>query len=70
LSDELSPEQVNQVLLRASDMGSLPQNVQKAAIGVFAASYKVQFQAMMAFAAAQIPASLLVFKRGRQYVAS
>jgi hypothetical protein len=55
---------------RAGNIGKLPKNVQKAAIGVFAGSYRLQFQAMIAFAAAQILASLLIFKRGHQYVAS
>ncbi|KAJ5936551.1 hypothetical protein N7466_003001 [Penicillium verhagenii] len=70
LSDKLTPEQVNEVLQRAGDMGSLPENVQKAAISVFTGSYTLQFQAMIAFSSAQIPASLLLFRRGGQYVAS
>ncbi|KAJ5936323.1 major facilitator superfamily domain-containing protein [Penicillium verhagenii] len=70
LSDRLSPEQVSEVLRRAGDMGILPKNVQEEAIGVFAGSYKVQFQAMIAFSSAQIPTSLLLFRRGGQYVAS
>ncbi|CAG8890497.1 unnamed protein product [Penicillium egyptiacum] len=70
LSDTLSPQQVNQVLERAGEIASLPQDVQKAAVDVFAGSYTIQFQAMIAFAASQIPASLLIYKRGRQYVAT
>jgi hypothetical protein len=58
------------VLERAAGIESLPQNLQKAAVDVFAGSYTIQFQAMIAFAALQIPASLLIYKSGRQYVAT
>lgn len=70
LPDKLPSDQVNQVIERADALGTLPEKVQKVAVMVFAKSYTVQFQAMIAFAALQIPASLLIFKRGRQYVAT
>ncbi|KAJ5112256.1 major facilitator superfamily domain-containing protein [Penicillium argentinense] len=70
LSDTLSPEQVDQVLEKVNNIDSRPQEVQKAAVDAFARSYTRQFQTMIAFAALQIPASLLIFKRGRQYVAA
>src|SRR4051794_22746309 len=70
LPDSLPSDQVNQVIERASVLDTLPEKVQKAAGTVFAQSYTVQFQAMIAFAALQVPASLLIFKRGRQYVAT
>jgi hypothetical protein len=63
-------DQVNQVIERAGVLDTLPDKVQKAAGTVFAQSYTVQFQAMIAFAALQVPASLLIFKRGRHYVAT
>lgn len=69
LSDKLTPQQLDQVLKRTGDIKNLPKKVQEAALGVFAESYTVQFQAMIAFAAAQVPSSLLIFKRGQQYVA-
>ncbi|KAJ6022867.1 uncharacterized protein N7446_013220 [Penicillium canescens] len=70
LPDNLPSDQVNQVIERAGVLDTLPEKVQKAAGTVFAQSYTVQFQAMIAFAALQVPASLLIFKRGRQYVAT
>lgn len=70
LSDELYPDQVNHVLQRVGDIEKLPKSLQQPAIDIFARSFTVQFQAMIAFAAAQIPVSLLIFKRGHQYIAS
>ncbi|KAJ5771033.1 uncharacterized protein N7511_003084 [Penicillium nucicola] len=69
LPHQLPPAQVNLVIERAGAIETLPEKVQKVAATVFAQSYTVQFQAMIAFAALQIPASLLILKRGRQYVA-
>lgn len=70
LSHVLSPEEIQNVLERTGDIENLPKSVQKAALGIFSGSYTLQFQAMIAFAAAQIPSSLLILRRGRQYVAT
>ncbi|KAE8344924.1 hypothetical protein BDV24DRAFT_171410 [Aspergillus arachidicola] len=68
LTDTLSPEQLQQLLENSSTVGSLPAQLQAAIGNVFAKSYTRQYQAMIAFAALQIPASLLMLRRGGQYV--
>ena len=47
---------------------TFPVKLQTAIGDVFATSYTRQYQAMIAFAAVQIPVSLLMLRRGGQYV--
>ncbi|OOO09604.1 major facilitator superfamily MFS_1 [Aspergillus oryzae] len=68
LADTLSPEQLQQLLENSSTVETLPTQLQAAIGDVFAKSYTHQYQAMIAFAAVQIPASLLMLRRGGQYV--
>ncbi|KAF7592530.1 hypothetical protein BBP40_012754 [Aspergillus hancockii] len=69
LTDVLPPEQLHQLLQNTKMIESLPAQLQAMVGHVFAQGYTRQFQAMIAFSAVQIPASLLIFRRGRQYVA-
>lgn len=68
LAGTLLPEQLQQLLENSSTVGTLPAQLQAAVGDVFAKSYTHQYQAMIAFAAVQIPASLLILRRGGQYV--
>ncbi|KAE8353172.1 major facilitator superfamily domain-containing protein [Aspergillus coremiiformis] len=70
LADTLSPDQLRRLLEDASIVKTFPAQVQAVIQRVFAKSYTHQYQAMIAFAAVQIPASLLIFRRGAQYVAT
>lgn len=68
LTDKLSSDQIHQLLENTSVLVTLPEKLQAVVESVFAESYTLQFQVMIAFAAVQIPASLLMFRRGQQYV--
>ncbi|OGM45366.1 MFS multidrug transporter [Aspergillus bombycis] len=68
LADTLSSEQLQQLLENSGMVETLPAQLQTAIGTVFAKSYTHQYQAMIAFAAVQIPLSLLMLRRGGQYV--
>lgn len=70
LADTLSSDQMHRLLETTSMIASLPEKLRHTVEEVFGESYTLQFQVMIAFAALQIPASILMFKRGRQYVAA
>ncbi|KAE8382490.1 major facilitator superfamily domain-containing protein [Aspergillus bertholletiae] len=70
LAAVLSPGQLQQLLENSSMVEALPAQQQAAVGDVFARSYTRQYQAMIAFAAVQIPACLLMVQRGGQYVAN
>ncbi|KAF5855224.1 hypothetical protein ETB97_009653 [Aspergillus alliaceus] len=69
LAETLSPEQLQQLFHNTSMVKTLPTQLQVIVQQVFSKSYTHQFQAMIVFAAVQIPASLLIFRRGGQYMA-
>ncbi|KAB8264745.1 major facilitator superfamily domain-containing protein [Aspergillus pseudonomiae] len=68
LADTLSSEQLQQLLENSSMVETFPVKLQTAIGDVFTTSYTRQYQAMIAFAAVQIPVSLLMLRRGGQYV--
>lgn len=70
LSDVLPSGQLSTLLHTASSISQLPKETQAETLVVFAGSYRLQMQIMIGFAALQIPATLLMLKRGRQYVVS
>ncbi|KAL8724486.1 MAG: hypothetical protein Q9166_007920 [cf. Caloplaca sp. 2 TL-2023] len=59
----LTPEQVKILLQTTSAITSLPVDVQDGVQQVFAKGYNIQFKILACFAAAQIPSSLIMWKK-------
>lgn len=64
LHDVLSPEQLQTLLQNTAIIRTLGVEQQKTIQSVFAQSYNVQFRIMIGFAAAQLPAAALLWRRG------
>lgn len=63
LAQVLSADQIN-VLLRTTDaFAALPPEVKESVRIIFARGYDLQLQVMIGFSAAQLPASLLMWKK-------
>ncbi|PLB52350.1 MFS multidrug transporter [Aspergillus steynii IBT 23096] len=70
LSDVLPSDQLAMLLRSASSIAHLPEGIRAFTRDVFAGSYTLQMQVMIGFAAVQVLATLLMIRRGRQFVAS
>ncbi|KAE8155111.1 MFS multidrug transporter [Aspergillus avenaceus] len=69
LSSTMSQDQLHLLLQNTGVLETLPAQLKAQVLHVFAQGYTKQFQAMIAFAAVQIPSCLLMLRRGSQYVA-
>lgn len=63
LNQFLTPEQRDLVLQSADAISLLSSDVQVQVRRVFAGGYNLQFRILIAFAAAQIPSSLLMWQK-------
>lgn len=66
LNDVLAPAQLEALLQTTDIIQSLPPGTQDIVKGVFSRAYNIQFKIMLGFAAAQFPATALLFRRGPQ----
>lgn len=65
LAQYISPDQIASLLETAEAFKSLPPDKINLVKGVFARGYNLQVEIMIAFAAAQIPASFLMWKKNQ-----
>jgi len=67
LKEVLSPNELATLLQTIEIISTLSPNKQEIVREVFARSYNVQFRIMIGFAAAQIPAAVLLWRKGGQF---
>lgn len=65
LAQYISPDQIASLLETAEAFKSLPPDIINLVKGVFARGYNLQVEMMIGFAAAQIPASFLMWKKNQ-----
>lgn len=65
LAQYISPDQIASLLETAEAFKSLPPDIINLVKGVFARGYNLQVEIMIGFAAAQIPASFLMWKKNQ-----
>jgi hypothetical protein len=70
LQSVLSTESLEAMLNNIEIIKTFDPATQDMVRDVFARAYRTQFQVMIGFAAAQLPASALIFKKGKQFVAA
>ncbi|KAL5358230.1 major facilitator superfamily domain-containing protein [Aspergillus floccosus] len=68
LDGTLPSEELDRLLKAVSIIPTLPTDIQALVEKAFAEGYTTQFRVMIAFTAVQVPASLLMLRRRRQYV--
>lgn len=68
LDGKMPSEELDRLLEAVSVIPTLPTNLRALVEKAFAEGYTMQFRVMIAFTAVQVPASLLLLRRGRQYV--
>lgn len=59
------PQEVDLILKSVDSIHFLPLNVQGEVIKVFSQGYAIQFKILIGFAAAQVPTSLLMWKKNQ-----
>jgi len=65
LENFLTPNELSQLLESAQNISLFGANKQDKVRAVFAGGYNLQFRILIAFAAAQIPSSVLMWRRNQ-----